>query len=686
MDLEYDGFEDGDASEWSGDTNIFAADNSTAGEGSYAGKLSKPNSTDNKLVYRSTKSGTTSPPSIDFYIRGSDHNTGSYDNGHVRFKNGSISGTQFIDVEMKMPNQGSNITINGTSVAGFSNDTWYYIELNNIDWSSDTIGSVSIDGTQVATNIGFQNSVSGFDTILISHDSNSDAETWADELPIGKTPAASTDSASNVSGTSATLNGALNSLEGNSSMDVYFEYRETGASTWNQTSIQTLSSTGSFSENVSGLSLSTEYEYRAVADDGSTTYTGSNVTFSTNRGAESFETFEDGDVAEWTVYNLSAVTDRAYNSTHSGFCSVAQSSNAQATRVLSSGGEQIKDFEFHYHETSSGNHGGGLRLQDSNGNFVIGAATDNPQQYIDDANGLRQVDSGSYQVWYRVRFVFDWENGTADVEWENTETNTTAVHSNRPLKQNTDIETVLIEHQNLETWRYGSNMNMWFDEMSYVLDDVAGSVFESTSAGVRRFLPLNSGYSMYFINKDSQSTEVEKSLGSSSTPSSFEFWFKKSSKNDNNAEFRLLDDTGTRLIKLRTFREFLRNETSDTDFVSSLENGQWYRVSLTNIDYTNEVFDATCYDINGNSIGSATSLEFLNSGSNILTFNINNTLGSNNGDADPLWIDDISYGGTTLDDFEDQDLSDWTIVVGSAEDIEIRYGYNVSGAVFKTNP
>lgn len=91
-----------------------------------------------------------------------------------------------------------------------------------------------------------------------------------------------TENPTDVGATSATLNGELVDLNGSESGDCYFEWRKTDASSWNTTATQTLSSTGTFSDSLSGLEESVEYEYRAVGDtsDGDSD-TGTTASFTT---------------------------------------------------------------------------------------------------------------------------------------------------------------------------------------------------------------------------------------------------------------------------------------------------------------------------------------------------------------------------------------------------------------------
>ena len=75
---------------------------------------------------------------------------------------------------------------------------------------------------------------------------------------------------SSVGSTSATLEGSLENLEGAESAACAFEWRKSGASSWNTTSNQQLTALGTYSTDINGLEDGTAYEYRAigVASDG----------------------------------------------------------------------------------------------------------------------------------------------------------------------------------------------------------------------------------------------------------------------------------------------------------------------------------------------------------------------------------------------------------------------------------
>jgi len=104
-------------------------------------------------------------------------------------------------------------------------------------------------------------------------------------------PRVETNEANDVGISEATLNGELTDLGEESEVDVFFEHREEGESTWDTTSAQSFSSTQTFDETVAGLTDNTEYEFRAVVewDDGEERSEGSIETFTTEESNPVFE-------------------------------------------------------------------------------------------------------------------------------------------------------------------------------------------------------------------------------------------------------------------------------------------------------------------------------------------------------------------------------------------------------------
>lgn len=153
-------------------------------------------------------------------------------------------------------------------------DTWNTTATQTLS----AIDSFSEDVTGLEDGVDYE-----YTAVAEASDGDTDTGTTVSFSTPDDPPAVTTDAPTNVSDSSATLNGSLDDLGGASSVDCYFEWREVGASSWTTTATQTLSATGSFSEDVTGLSSGTDYEYRAVADasDGDAD-TGSTLTFTTS--------------------------------------------------------------------------------------------------------------------------------------------------------------------------------------------------------------------------------------------------------------------------------------------------------------------------------------------------------------------------------------------------------------------
>ena len=95
-----------------------------------------------------------------------------------------------------------------------------------------------------------------------------------------------------VGSESGTLHGTLLEMEGYSTVDCYFQYREEGAE-WAGTEPESLSSPGGFSADLSGLVPDTEYECRAVGEVDGTAVTGGRRPFVTRPDPETAQVEAD---------------------------------------------------------------------------------------------------------------------------------------------------------------------------------------------------------------------------------------------------------------------------------------------------------------------------------------------------------------------------------------------------------
>jgi len=139
--------------------------------------------------------------------------------------------------------------------------------------------------TDNITDTTYNASVSSSTEIFNSQFDQHEALNAEDEqLILGRSfaPLVTTDSASGIDSSSAILNGTIDNLGPFASLDVYFEWGTT-TSYGNTTANTTLSSTGSFSDTISGLTEDQTYHFRAAVTDGVDTWYGDDATFTTEK-------------------------------------------------------------------------------------------------------------------------------------------------------------------------------------------------------------------------------------------------------------------------------------------------------------------------------------------------------------------------------------------------------------------
>jgi len=244
--------------------------------------------------------------------------TGYGDGGYGEGSYGDETGVSVLS-EPETNIETDSATLNGSleGLGGAKSASCYFKwrETGADNWTTTTQQTRSSTGSYSASISGLTDGME-YEYYAVAEASDGDTDTGSTITftTIDDPPVIVTDSPSNVTDSSVTLNGSLDDLANAASADCYLLWRETGASSWNATATQTLSSTGQFSADLSGLSSSTEYEYMTVteASDGDTN-TG-RVTYFTTKSAsdipviDSYSAVEAGSpnphfevTADWNV-------------------------------------------------------------------------------------------------------------------------------------------------------------------------------------------------------------------------------------------------------------------------------------------------------------------------------------------------------------------------------------------------
>ena len=111
-------------------------------------------------------------------------------------------------------------------------------------------------------------------------------EVTVDYTPAFAVPEFITKDATGIIDVEATLEGEVTSLGDVNTVDVFFEWKEIGAGSWNTTTKQTMTQAGDFDQKITGLTADTDYEFRAVLEyenNGTQVLFGSTLSFKTEQ-------------------------------------------------------------------------------------------------------------------------------------------------------------------------------------------------------------------------------------------------------------------------------------------------------------------------------------------------------------------------------------------------------------------
>jgi hypothetical protein len=275
----------GNAFDWtrnSGSTGSSGTGPSSAYDGSYYiyVETSSSNSGDTDIIEYDFGSSTDSAISFYYHQYGSDQGT-LYLEGY--------NGSSWSEIWSSSGDQGDQWINVEQSFSGFSKVRFRNVAAGGYrgDISLDQISFDGIIGTDTGVVSGSTASVSwsglveetSYNWYAVADDGAHSAQssTWSFTTGQG---GISTSTPTNIDDQSAQLNGSLNNLEGEASLDVYFEWgTDTGYG--NTTTNQTLSSPSTFNSTISSFSPKTTYHYRAVATNGVDFWYGDDVSFTT---------------------------------------------------------------------------------------------------------------------------------------------------------------------------------------------------------------------------------------------------------------------------------------------------------------------------------------------------------------------------------------------------------------------
>jgi hypothetical protein len=195
--------------------------------------------------------------------------------------------------------------------------------VDDTDGGTEDTAAIGVSGDRASDStrlVASGDDVSGNEFTVELAVTDSDGATASGAASVTETdpnPVVTTGGVSDLTGSSATLNGTLDDLGGADSAEVVFDWCESEVSTWNSTAAETLTTTGAYSYGLTELSPDTTYEYRAVVQtsDGEAA-TGAVAEFTTDFVLDRTLTIDGTDAGE-TAYEV-AVSGEIENDPDNG--------------------------------------------------------------------------------------------------------------------------------------------------------------------------------------------------------------------------------------------------------------------------------------------------------------------------------------------------------------------------------
>ncbi|WIV68439.1 ice-binding family protein [Natrialbaceae archaeon AArc-T1-2] len=193
-------------------------------------------------------------------------------------------GAPIVETQSATEINGSTATLNGEVIDLGDFDTadvfFEWRVLGEDDWNTTESQTLEEPGSFNAEIEGLEPEVTyEFRAIVVANDDRHEGTIVSFTKAEPGVPSVETQPATDINGSTATLNGEVIDLGDFDTADVFFEWRVLGEEDWIATESQTLEEAGTFNAEIAGLEPGTTYEFRAVMGANDERFEGATLSF-----------------------------------------------------------------------------------------------------------------------------------------------------------------------------------------------------------------------------------------------------------------------------------------------------------------------------------------------------------------------------------------------------------------------